>query len=133
MILRIFSRLRGKKSKKIEKADIDVGENGLRDTSSVIQKSFSWKEITKVELIWTENPWGDPQWGRYNDTEWIVWNKDGSGISFIDSSENREILLPALKKYLSTFSFDYEKFDKEHSSRVFSKNEGACVEWEKPV
>ena len=47
----------------------------------------------------------------------------------LDSEENRVVLLPAFQEHLEDFNFDYDDFDRQYGYRVFDKESGTYVVW----
>lgn len=133
MFLRILKRVFGIKKVASIRPKIEADEYGIREIASLVPHSFAWHDIVRVEIVWSENPWGDPQWGRYNDTEWLIWSRSGHGISLPDAEENRVVLLPALRERLEGFYFNYDDFDRQYGYRVFDKESGTYIVWNRNI
>ncbi|HRE17786.1 MAG TPA: hypothetical protein PLW86_12100 [Rhodocyclaceae bacterium] len=91
-----------------------------------------WEEIVSVELIWSENPWGDPWSGPFCDTDWLVKSSHAC-LSIYDSPENRAQLLDALAKHLPNFAFNYRKFDEAHRDRHYDLKGGRILVWQRAI
>lgn len=111
--------------------DIAISLQGIFKRLDADDTGVTWEEITAVELEWSENPWGDPQWGAYCDTDWLLRSSKGRVFNVFDSSANRAVLLPALQQHLPGFDFNYSEFDKNYGKRLFDLGGGRVVAWQR--
>ena len=133
MLEKLLARFKGN-PKPTASSDVLVCGDGIRCLlQSSSDRTFRWIEVLEVRIIWSENLWGDPQWGRYCDTEWMIRSTSGHGFTIPDEEQNRAILIPAFSKHLQDFKFDYDAFDQAHRSRVFEFSGGTYVVWSRPV
>jgi hypothetical protein len=129
----IRNRKRGGVKKWIENFDgkITFNTDGLFISKPSHELSIPWKNLVKVELCWEENPWGDPQFGRYCDTDWLLWSESGKATSITESvnKTNSKVLLKAFERNLPGFKFDYTQFNVAHKNRLFEFEGGKVTVW----
>jgi hypothetical protein len=111
--------------------EITFNEIGIFITKQGHKSSIAWRALTKIELAWCENPFGDPQFGAYCDTDWLLWSTSGNALRITESVNelNSKILVEAFTKHLSDFNFDYEKFKDNNKSRLFDLQGGKVTAW----
>ncbi|MGC4066419.1 MAG: hypothetical protein QM784_17660 [Polyangiaceae bacterium] len=93
-----------------ERAEVRANADGLIFPKEPTIGVVPWDAIVQVELEWTENPWGDPQFGTYSDFTWSIVTRTARRHSVADDAANRAALLPALSMHLPEFDFIYESF-----------------------
>ena len=129
----IARKKRGKYQEWVDQFDgrITFNEQGLIISKPRGSSSIKWSALVKVELAWSENPFGDPQYGPYCDTDWVLWSKTGNAMSITESvnETNSKTLLQAFAKYLPGFDFDYEKFNQTHKGRLSDLQGGREIIW----
>jgi hypothetical protein len=114
-----------------KRADIRVDTRGVYFSRSH-QEGVEWMQVEKVTLEWDENPWGDPQFGAYCDTDWVLHGKNKTTRIWQSSGEpNNEILIPAMRNYLPGFRFDLAGFEIKYASRLFDLKGGSVLIWER--
>lgn len=93
-----------------------------------VEEGLRWDEVTRVRLEWSENPWGDPQFGAYCDVEWVVESATARSLRF-DDWANRAVLFESAAKRLPGFDCDYDRFEREYWSRLSDLAGGSLVVW----
>ena len=109
--------------------EVEACERGIRRNVSHAPRDFSWEELVSIRLVWSENPWGDPWFGPYCDTDWWIDSSKGQRIWLADEPENRRVMLPAFEKFLPGFDFDYAAFDRMYKKRVTALEGGEYLVW----
>lgn len=113
-------------------ADIRVDAVGLFDRLDAQEHAIRWDEVDVVLIHWDENPWGDPQFGAYCDTDWVLRGR-GLAVSVGESSnaDNAKVLMAAMQAHLTGFAFDHAAFTKGDAHRLFDLAGGQIVVWER--
>ena len=75
-------------------AQVEACEWGMREKHGNAARDFSWDELVSIRLLWSENPWGDPWFGPYCDTDWWIDGNQGGRMCLADEAENRHVMLP---------------------------------------
>jgi hypothetical protein len=88
-----------------------------------------WNEVVRITLEWSENPWGDPQFGAYCDSRWVMHSGNGRSLSIDDSSANRAVLFENASKRLPGFDSDRRTLEGDHWDRCFDLGGGSLVVW----
>lgn len=111
--------------------EITFNERGLFITKQGSECSIAWGALSKIELAWNENPFGDPQFGPYCDTDWVLWSNAGNALRITESvnETNSKILVEAFMEFLPDFNFDYAKFNENHKGRLFDLQGGRVTAW----
>jgi hypothetical protein len=129
----ITSRKHRRLKKWIDQFDgrITFNKDGLLISKPSDELFIGWKNVVRIELRWEENPWGDPLFGRYCDTDWLLWSDSGRTTSITESvnTKNSQILLKAFEDYLPGFKFDYGQFQITHKNRLFELEGGKATVW----
>jgi hypothetical protein len=110
---------------------ITYNADGLFISKASNNLSVAWNELSKVELVWEENPFEDPQFGRYCDTDWLLWSRSGTSLTLSESvnDSNSRLLLEAFARFLPGFNFDYAQFKASQKNRIFELQGGRVVVW----
>lgn len=87
-----------------------------------------WNDLVEIHLVWEQNPWGDPQFGSYNDVYWQLTLSDSRKYQIEDSDVHRYFLIPAFSKNLPGYSFTYDGF-----AKVFTDKDGNQICWARKV
>lgn len=132
-----ISLIRNRKCRGVQKwieqfdGEIAFDKDGLFISKPSHELSIAWKNLVKVELCWEENPWGDPQFGRYCDTDWLLWSDSGKATSITESvnKTNSQVLLEAFEHHLPGFKFDYTQFKVTHKNRLFEFEGDKVTVW----
>ena len=96
--------------------------------------SIAWNDLVRIELVWTENPFEDPQFGSYCDTDWLLWCESSGDVLRLSESVNKsnsKILLDAFMKFLPGFNFDYVQFCEIHKGRIYELEGGKVIVWKR--
>jgi len=127
---------RAKRKKYQEWIDHFDGRNTFNERSLFIAKpegdsSIAWSDLVKVELAWDENPFGDPQFGPYCDTDWLLWSNAGKVMRITESvnETNSKILLKAFTEFLPDFKFNYAQFSENQKGRLLDLHGGRVLVW----
>ncbi|AON55806.1 hypothetical protein Hsc_3540 [Herbaspirillum seropedicae] len=112
---------------------ISGNKNGLLIQKQSQELLIAWNSLAKIELSWSENPWGDPQFGAYCDTDWLLWSDSGVATRISESvtETNSRILLESFERYLPGFKFDYVQFKVTRKDRLFDISGGQLTVWER--
>lgn len=130
-LLFCFRQVRKQKRLSTDRADIRVDTDGICFNNGH-QDGIQWTNVEKVTLEWDENPWGDPMFGPYCDTDWVLWGRDQTVRIWQSSGElNNEVLVPAMQRYLPEFQFNLRDFERKHGNRLFDLKGGSVVVWER--
>jgi hypothetical protein len=89
----------------VTESEVEITEKGIHFLGKNERDFVSWGDIFKIELIWDENPWGDPQFGRYNDVYWRVESSEHRYFDIDSTDVHRLLVQAAFAKYLSGYSY----------------------------
>lgn len=93
-----------------------------------VEEGLRWDEVVRVTLEWSQNPWGDPQFGPYCDVEWVVESASFRSLRF-DDWANRAVLFENAAKRLPGFDADYGQFERAYCSRLSDLAGGSLAVW----
>lgn len=114
-------------------ADIRTDDQGIRvETGSA--EYIAWTQVRKVTLDWEQNPWGDPQFGAYCDTDWVLHGEHKTlRITESVGDTNNAVLLPAMRAHLPGFQFEDSSLKQKYGERLFDLEGGSALIWQRDV
>lgn len=106
---------------------------GMTISKAAETVSIPWGDLVKIELTWAENPFPDPLFGRYCDTDWLLWSQRDYPLVLSESANDAhaKALLGAFAKHLPAFDFDYATFQQNQYKRLHDYDGGRVLVWQK--
>jgi len=108
----------------VTESEVEITEKGIHFLGKNEKNSVSWDNIFKIELVWDENPWGDPQFGRYNDVCWRIESSELRCFDIDDTDVHRFVVQTAFAKYLAGYSYVHNGYN-----HLFTVGPGSEVCW----
>ncbi len=109
-------------------SQVAVLAQGIQLLDESNQAVIAWDALVEVAFEWDENPWGDPQFGRYNDMDWVLKLASARNYRIADSEVHRHVLQPAFAMHLPGYVAIPDGFD-----MTFEEGSGSLSCWVKAV
>jgi hypothetical protein len=105
-------------------SEVEITEKGIIFLGKNEQNFVSWDDIFRIELVWNENPWADPLFGKHNDVYWRIESSKHRYFDIEDTEVHRFLVQPAFAKHLAGYGYVHNGYD-----HLFTMGSGSEVCW----